>query len=345
MDDATLRERVETENLGSPGQLELINNDIANLERALSGRPMGYYGGDAGAAGHMPEMPMMPTANESYHMPIPEPELLREALRKDILTRNSMVPEEMSGFTKDKLWAWYKEEKAKYREGLLSEKQMWEATHANIQAHIRHQDHNKQRGKLLMNIHRRLNPGDDTFNLEDLRPSKPIEINSELFRRHHDEIKWTAEKERELRRRDLDDDTYLQFLQLRAANINTPKLIQQKLHIDQGLYEACVDRLVEAQGRYRGTDEETDAPTPIEGAETLPAEPDTTLTELQAKAFDEWGEDANTMLIQAPTTGLFPRDLMEKFSVDQHKARSILNALAKLGRAVRKTDGSYHAAD
>lgn len=240
-----LVQTVTQANLMSMRQEEIVRRDIKVLERALHGQPMPYYGGDPIAGQYVPDVggPHQGTVLVMRDQPVPDREDLEKTLGNCHQTLRQGTAPELSAGARNRLYALYKEEEAKYREGMPSYDQMWRATWQNVQLHSRHAEANKRRGKFLQNARRILDPHDEGFHLEELRPEKPMPYQGLTFRAGYDQVQWSDAKELELRAQELDDETYLQFLTLKAQGIETPRLLQRALHIDQAMYEACMARL------------------------------------------------------------------------------------------------------
>lgn len=361
-----LRQTTLRANLMTPRQKEIVQRDITTLERALHGQAMPYYGADPGAQAYTPpadpwHAPSAPTGHVllKRDMPVPDREQLERSFEACQQTMALGRPPELSAAAKNTLFKWYKEEQGKYVEGMPSHEQMWKPQWQNVQQYIQHREANKRRGKLLQNIHRILEPQDDMFHLEGFRPAQATPFNGKAFREGYDQISWTDEKELALQAQELDDATYLAFLQYRAQGIDAPKLYEEKLGISRQQYEACMARLkmsavvVEAErqeddasarmpappprrparGRPRRTDDSQDA-TPISLSEQV--EKYTPMLATLAEESPLSIRDASEILCQVEPT-------MDATAA-QTIAEEILHALATAGTLVQMDDGQYSAA-
>ena len=128
METHELQKEVANLHLLNPQQREIVETDIASLEQALYGRPMRYTGGDPLAQGYVPGDGEMSVESDSFMgrtpPPLPEPELVRHNLAMDRLTLEKGTAKDYSGHRKNLLYKLYKEEVERYKEGLLSEKQL-----------------------------------------------------------------------------------------------------------------------------------------------------------------------------------------------------------------------------
>lgn len=235
----------------SPRQRELVSNDIAHIESALYGRSMHSQAEVLGG-------PML--AGSLAPVPVPEPELLREHLRHDQDTLARGTAPELTGFQKDRLWKLVKREVEAYREGLLADSQMQQATAANVEQFMRHEDANRERALAIKNAMAILDPSNEALSLEVWRPADPVRVDWKSYFTRFDAIQWTNDTEREIAERELDDETYTAYLKLRAAGITTQKLIERKLGISQATFEACEARLkAESLEMLQGDTDEDDA--------------------------------------------------------------------------------------
>lgn len=246
MAEKDLQGEVAGLNLLNPRQRELVETDIENLERALYGKAMRYGGGDPTAQGYQPGDDLLEAEEHGFmgRTPpqVPEPALMEHNLRADRqMLRLGSAPE-FSGHRKNLLYTMYKQAVKDYQEGLLSHGQMWDANIGNIHHHIRHEDANRARGKFIANMRKIFEPEEDDFSLDELRPHDPIRINSAAFRKHFENIQWTDEDELQRQVSELDNETYYQFLELRAQTQDSG-VIMTKLVIDRATYDACEARL------------------------------------------------------------------------------------------------------
>lgn len=246
MDTGQIRDEVTKLNPLNPRQREMVEGDIENLELALHGQPMRYTGGDARASGYIPEG--HPGEEKGFMgrppVALPDPDMVRQALVADRMTLKAGTPPEYSGHRKNLLHKIYNEEVKTYQDGLLSEGQLWENTQANLTQHMRHSEENDRRGKLIANIHAILDPHDDMFNLNSLRPVQAIRFNPAMFRKGYEGVRWTPEEDVERIVDELDDETYKTFLTLKLATAESG-VIMQKMTIDRAVYDACEARLAE----------------------------------------------------------------------------------------------------
>jgi len=238
-----LRQLTESKTLLTPRQQEIVQRSIKTLERALNQQAMPFEGGDAVAARYVPEGTVAREVHPFNVVNVPEPELLRRTLEEAKKTFQRGMAPPLSGAAKNTLYRWYKEDAEMYQEGMPSTDQMWRPTWQNLQQYMAHKAANRARAHRLQTIRRVLDPHDEMFHLEGFRPDKPTPFNLKAFGAGFDQVQWTEEQELQLRMQELDDETYYQFLQLKARGVDTPKLLQRQLGIDQGVYDACMARL------------------------------------------------------------------------------------------------------
>ena len=271
MSDHDLQQQVAKLNLLSSQQRSLVQNDIANNERALYGGPMQYTGADFAAQSYEPGGGSLGAETAGFMgrapLPVPEPDIIRRNLEMDRRTLALGSPPEMSGHRRNLLYKLYKNVVAEYKEGLLSHGQMWDANIANIHHHMRHEEANRNRGQFIRNMRKIFEPEEDDFSLDELRPHDPIRINSAAFRRHFDDIQWSENDEMARQMDELDDLTYFQFLELKART-NDSSVIMTKLMIDRQTYEACEARLAASHADLGEADQ--DAPPAPESENSVP---------------------------------------------------------------------------
>ena len=336
-------------NLMTPRQEEIVQRDIKVLERALHGQPMPYYGGDPVAGQYVPELggPRQGTVLVMRDQPVPDREDLQKTLNACHETLRLGTAPELSAAAKNQLFARYKVEEARYKEGMPSYDQMWRPTWQNVQLHERHAQANKKRGKFLQNARRILEPSNDGFHIEELRPDKPTPYSQIAFGRGYDGVQWSTEKELELRAQELDDATYLQFLTLKAQGITTPRLVQQAMHIDQAMYEACMQRLQAARVE--------EGPEADEEAQGAPGEPEdaVALSEGQTTALQTYGDAVLALLeeqgartpaeVAVFVEALTPEAFEGRKKLQSHVvARRVLKALRLLGHLEREEDADTY---
>ena len=260
MAEKDLQGEVAGLNLLNPRQRELVETDIENLERALYGKAMRYGGGDPTAQSYQPGDEMIAAEEHGFmgRTPpqVPEPALIEHNLRADRQMLHLGSAPAFSGHRKNLLYTMYKQAVKDYQEGLLSHGQMWDANVANIHHHIRHEDANRARGKFIANMRKIFEPEEDDFSLDELRPHDPIRINSAAFRKHFENIQWTDKDELQRQVSELDNETYVQFLELRARTQDSG-VIMTKLVIDRATYDACEARLATSHTALGEAEQET----------------------------------------------------------------------------------------
>jgi hypothetical protein len=335
---------VEKANLMTPRQREVVQRDIRTLERALNGQPMPYYGGDVVASQYEPTSggPASGQVLVLRDQPLPDRELLQRNLNASRETLQAGTAPELSAAAKNTLYARYKTEWQAYQEGMPSHEQMWRATWQNVQLYIRHQAANKRRGKFLQNVHRILEPADDVFHLEALRPEKPTPFNGAAFRAGYDHVQWSDSKELELQMQELDDATYYAFLQLKARGITTAKLFQDQLHITPQMYEACLARLRAATDALATEGPALDPPSELL-AEVPQSGPSSGLSDAEDAALQQYGDAVLAALTDGITldentaTKVVVTHTPDLFAGKQgtlgarNKARAALRGLVKMG--------------
>ena len=256
---------VTTSALMTPRQREIVQRDIKVLEKALHGEAMPYFGGDPMAQSYDPGAgPLVgpPTGHVRVlrEMPVPSRENLERNLRACQNTLAAGAPPALSTAAKNAIYQQYKADWQAYQEGMPSHEQMWRPQWQNVQLYMQHKAANVARARRLQNAHRILEPDDDVFHLEALRPEKPTPYNGSAFRAGYDHIQWTEAKELEMQVAELDDETYYSFLQMKAAGITARKLYEDKLSISRQQYEACEARLkASAIGTEDATGEDDEA--------------------------------------------------------------------------------------
>lgn len=302
----------------SPRQRELVQTDIDHIEGALYGRSMHdaseVLGGTRLAGSLAP-------------IPVPEPELLREHLARDRETLARGTGPELSGLQKDRMWKKVKEEVAKYREGLLADSQMQQATAANVEQFMRHEETNKERAFGIRNAMMLLDPTNEALSLEVWRPQDPIRVDWKAYFERFDAIQWSDATERTIAERELDEDTYNAYLRLRAAGMKTQKLIERRLNISRAVFEACEARLkAESAELIAGS-----APVEEENEEEEKDNGD------YSEEYSIYGEQIITYLLKHKT-GLMPA-LAVDLGLDRRKASKTLNKLRLMNIVERTQDG------
>ena len=361
-----LRQTVVRANLMTPRQKEIVQRDIDTLERALHGQALPYYSADPGASAYVPpadpwHAPGAPAGHVLLRrdMPVPDREQLERSVEACQHTMASGRPPELSMAAKNTLFRWYKEEQAQYIEGMPSHEQMWKPQWHNVQQYMKHREANRRRGKLLQNIHRILEPQDDMFHLEGFRPAQATPFNGRAFREGYDQIAWTEEKELALQVAELDDATYLAFLQYRAQGIDAPKLFEEKLGISRQQYDACMARLkTSAMGlEHAGAEEEEDVAGPVSAAPERQArsrrrrEERLPLSAVSlADQADKYAPMLATLAGENPLSVQDAREILCQMepgmdvSTAQMIAEEILHTLVTSGVLTLTEDGQYGAA-
>lgn len=331
-----LLETVTNAALMTVRQEEIVKRDIKVLERALHGQPMQYYGGDHVAGQYVPEtgLPSSGTVMVVRDQPVPDREDLEKTLKSCHETLKMGTAPTLSTAAMNQLYAAYQEAVQRYQEGMPSYDQMWRPTWQNVQLHQRHAAANKRRGRFLQNVRRILDPADESFHVEELRPEKPTPYSGLAFRKGYDAVQWSTDKELELRAQELDDATYFQFLTIKAQGITTPRLIQQAMHIDQSLYEACMQRLQQASAEQLPLEEsagEEEGVVELSAAETEACQTygDAVLALIEEHGSRTSGEVATLLLGLTPE--VFPGEGRQRSGAAGLKARLVLRALMRLG--------------
>lgn len=228
----------------NPVQRETLEQEIRSAERALHGMSMDGE-----------NVPLTPDPR----FPHPDPAIQRVALERDKETLRIGTAPEYSGYEKNKIYQQAKQLMEEVREGMPSHDQMERATYENVELHMRWEERNVHKIPALKAALRILDPERD-ISIEMFRPDKPAPTNYKAYLEGFDLATWTAEQELQAELEGLDDQTYLEFLKMKALGIETPKLIQRKMGISLSTYEACVLRLENAKALM--TDEEEERPTP-----------------------------------------------------------------------------------
>jgi hypothetical protein len=343
---------VNTANLMTPRQREIVTRDIRTLERALHGEAMPYFGGDPTAQGYQPapgrlDAPPAGHVRVMREMPVPDREDLERNHKSCLETLAAGAAPDLSTAAKNVLYAQYKRDWEAYQEGMPSHEQMWRPQWQNVQLHLKHKAANVARAKRLQNIHRILEPEDDVFHLEALRPEKPTPYNGAAFRAGYDHIQWSDDKELEMQMAELDDATYYEFLQLRAAGITSRKIFEDKLAISRQQYEACEARLkASALGSLdpapAGPDDEDDDESEDDD-ETGQVPTTRPLSEKAQAALDAYGGVLLTIAEDGPLDVNGAAAVLQQVAPDvftnvlraRGKAQVALKALAKTGQLVR----------
>lgn len=270
-----LRQLVTTSALMTPRQRELVQDDIKVLERALRGEPMPYYGNDPIAQQYRPDgtpLQSPPLGHVLVHRDLPVPnraELERNYAASQATLAKGGTPG-LSGAAKNQIYEWYKAESEEYQRGMPSHEQLWKPTWHNLELYRRHKAVNRARAKFLQNAHYILDPQDDVFHLESLRPEKPTPYNGHAFRAGYEQLQWSTEQEMALQIAELDDETYYQFLQYKAQGITSEKLYIEKIGMTRQQYEACKARLAASAVGMAEAEAEQPAP-PSNGNGHVPA--------------------------------------------------------------------------
>ena len=315
-DPQKLRRLIEQANLMTPRQREIVERDRKNLQHALQGQPMPFYGGDPqGEFRPGSEVPSpQGTVRVLRDTPMPDRELLQRNYEECNNTLKQGTVPDLSGAAKNTLFQWYKEELPKFQEGMPSHDQMWRPTWQNLQHYQLHRSANIRRGKLLTNIRRTLDPQDEMFHLEGFRPDKPTPFNGQAFREGWDGIQWDDPTEMALQVEELDDATYYAFVELKTQGITTQRLFETKLGITPQLYRACEARLARAVEAYElhamqgGEAEEDDESTQLAFVEEpvqkkAPARvgrrnPETGLTPKEEASLHAYGDAVITLALE-----------------------------------------------
>ncbi len=224
--------------LANPTQRELIQYEIRVTEGALQGHSM-FVGDPETASADMRTW-------RGTNFTQPDAAILRESLKRDKETYAKAIPPEINNFQKNKLWELCQAEEEKYREGLLTYDQMRDASPTNVQQYTAHKAYNETRAQFIINTHRIVDQ-DAEFSLEYLRENGGQRKSRFPWEIGYQKITWTPEEELEDALATMDDSVYLQFLHLRLAGVETPGLIQEKLHLSKATYEACVRRLAQSE--------------------------------------------------------------------------------------------------
>jgi hypothetical protein len=347
---------VNTANLMTPRQREIVQRDIRTLERALHGEAMPYFGGDPTAQGYTPapgriDAPPAGHVRVMREMPVPDREDLERNHKACLDTLAAGAPPDLSTAAKNALYQQYKKDWEAYQEGMPSHEQMWRPQWQNVQLHLKHKAANAARAKRLQNIHRILEPDDDVFHLEALRPEKPTPYNGAAFRAGYEHIQWSDTKELEMQMAELDDSTYYEFLQLRAAGITSRKLFEEKLAISRQQYEACEARLkasalgTQAAAEPDEEDEEDEEDTPPPATPGVPKP----LSEKAQEALAAHGDMVLLIADEGPIDVNSAAAILQQVAPDEFsnilrargKAALVLRALVQTGQ-LTKVEKLYH---
>lgn len=219
----------------SPEQRSSLRREINQLEWAINGKSM-MDGADTGGirvGGHAPE-----------------PELARENQARLETMLHEGTPPETSDVEKNYLYREMKGLEAKIQDGMPTDKQMREASAANVDHHIAWEHHNISNILKWKQIRRILDPENDQgsfLNIEVLRPIHKdgyTPVNTEKFRAGYDLIHWETKIEEEIADV-IDDAVYLKFLELHARDWSRKSVIRE-LGIDGRMYEMMMERFQSA---------------------------------------------------------------------------------------------------
>jgi hypothetical protein len=262
--------------------------------------------------------------------------------------QQNSVPE-LSGAAKNTLYTQYKAAWEAYQRGMPSHEQLWRPNAQNLHIYMRHAEANRERGQFLQNVHRILDPTDDLFSLDMLRPDKSTPFNGAAYREGYEQVQFQSAQELAMQLRELDDTTYLAFLQYRAQGITSQKLYEEKLGIHRHQYDACLARLAQSPaGVAEGSAEpaQTGRETSVPGRRPV-AQKKWAKGEMTAKAqqyLETYGDVLMTLGDEEPLTETSAAKFLhqvepDKFPKEQHArntARVVLNALVKTGRITQQ---------
>ena len=242
--------------LMNPTQRESIQGEIRNAEAGLRGFSM--LGNDQVALAMDARFPQPDTAG------------LRESIKRDSETLQRGTAPEYNGYQKNKIFETVKTLSEDIREGMPSHDQMEKATYENVELHMRWEEMKQRKVEAWRAGMRILDPDHEHLSAEILRPDRPTPMNYKAYLAGYEQARWTQEHELEAEMEELDDETYLEFLKLKAQGISTAKLIQRKIGLSQARYEACMARLENAKTEMdEGEAAIQEAQTAL--AETVPA--------------------------------------------------------------------------
>lgn len=300
-DPQKLRAMMERYHLMTPRQREIVERDGRNLQRALHGQPMPFYGADPQGEFRPSQGQSVPAGNVMVlrDTPMPDRELLQRNYEEVQKTLALGTAPPLSAAAKHQVYQWYKADAKAYSEGMPSHDQMWRATWQNLQLYQRHKAANVRRRQRLANMHKVLDPTDEGFHMELFRPDKPTPFNGASFRAGFDQIEWDDPTELQLQVEELDDATYYSFVELKAQGITAQRLFETQLGITPVLYRACEARLVQALAALELTETVealtgeavtlTEAVATLTGQEETPAGDGETLSLKEAEALDLYG--------------------------------------------------------
>lgn len=263
-------ELLESLHLLGPSQREMITSEIRAAEMALHGRPMFAEGEE------MRGVDMRTWQGRNFTPP--DAGVIREQLRRDKETLDRGTPPEFNGYQKNKIYQQMKADAAFIQDGMLPVEEMNKDTYTNVDQFVKHQSWTRAAQTRYLAARRILYPDDEGVSVEALRPHAGGVKSRKPWEAGYEKITWSEEDEIQDARANLDDSTYMAFLQLRIQGVATAKLIQQELGISKATYEACLQRLNEAKPSVV----EEDPPSPAPKAPAAP-KPQPTVAEDAAK--------------------------------------------------------------
>lgn len=333
--------------LMSPSQRHAINRQIDNNRRALHGSSMNYEG-----VTDQDMLARLRDSQEVHHVRHPEPDILRRSIDLDTKMRDAGTAPDYPGYTKNAIYKMYKEDLIpKWRDGLLTAEQMNQPTELHIRQFLRHQNQRKRFGLAARTAHRIFAPDDEDFSLELLRPETPRRVDPTAFFANYDEMTWANEQEHALANRDLDPETYMAFLTLKAQGVNTPRLIQRTLGISQALYEVCLQRLKDeaAQVALEDGEEEPlveyDAPQPAVAHTAVAVAEDCVLTGSQLVIVEKHGKTVLELLASSDDATLTRAAVGDKTGLKGIPLNALLSGLVKMGQLKKEAAGHFTWAD
>lgn len=266
----------------NPAQREMLSRETSTLDRAINGR--------ASMDGQSPDgMSLFEAGSREgqsfrgleIHAPhLPDANILQEQLvrnRKTLKDNSAPVDKDGSSYSpqqKNQLWRMAKalRDKIKENRGLLSYDQLERPTIENTDAFRLGEERTINDQLALRNIHRILDPHDETVILETLRPTTAVHVDWESYWGNYEKIFFSEASELDRQIATLDDDTYLGFLKLKAMGVTSPKLIMRELNLTQAAYEACMVRLKEELGARQlldvGNEADEDHEAPVAALES-----------------------------------------------------------------------------
>lgn len=213
----------------SPGQIEKIEDEIAQSERALRGLSM-HEGEEA-----------MPMALDPRY-PVADPEIQRGSIRRDRETLAKGSPPELTPRQQNILYGYVKKWAEEIREGMPSHDQMQRDTWEHIALHTAHESRNLRKELAWMRGLRTLDRGREDITIEILRPATAAPVNYQNYLKGIELVEWTEDQDLERELEELTDDTYHAFLTYHAVAPSSPKLVMQRAGLTQAQYEACKRR-------------------------------------------------------------------------------------------------------